>query len=258
MNSELSPKAPKPDDVLIARTDERLAHAYAQIASADEQLARVTEQLSKLERDAARHPSAVPDLRPSRGRPALRGLIGLLLAACIVVAAFVSQSSYGEAAKPIITRWAPQLIFTSSPPLENPRPTAQPSPSAVQVVSAEPISPQPSPSAQAAPQVVAPTADPVSPELAQLLQKMMRDLANMEQRIEQLKTSQEQMASDNAKAAEQLKASQEQMARVIAKASEQNLRPKMPAPSSRPTATSTGKPMSLLPSPQAIVQPQAE
>jgi len=257
MNSELSPKAPKPDDVLIARTDERLAHAYAQIASADEQLARVTEQLSKLERDAARHPSAVPDLRPSRGRPALRGLIGLLLAACIVVAAFVSQSSYGEAAKPIITRWAPQLIFTSSLPLENTRPTAKPSPSAVQVVSAEPISPQPSPSAQPAPQAVAPTADPVSPELAQLLQKMTRDLANVEQRIEQLKTSQEQMASDNAKAAEQLKASQEQMTRLIAKASEQDRRPKTSAPPPRPIAAPTRKPKPTLASPQARAQPRA-
>src|SRR5439155_22979815 len=94
--------------------------------------------------------------------------------------------------------------------------------------------------AHTAPEDVVPTAAILSPELTQLLQSMARDLATVAQAIEQLK------------------ASQEQMARVIAKASEQNLRPKMPAPSSRPTATSTGKPMSLLPSPQAIGQPQAE
>ena len=53
---------------------------------------------------------------------------------------------------------------------------------------------------------------------------MARDLANVQQGIEQLKTSQEEMARENARTAEQLKASQEQMARVIANASEQNLR----------------------------------
>ena len=70
----------------------------------------------------------------------------------------------------------------------------------------------------------------MSPELAQLLQTMARDLTNVEQGIEQLKASQEQMALDNAKAVEQLKASQEQMTRLIAKASEQNLLPKTSAP----------------------------
>ena len=85
MNSTPNPQPTEPDDVLVARADERLAHAYEQIARADEQLAHVTEQL--LDRDAARH--------ASRGGPALRGLIGLLLAACIFGAAFVSQSSYG-------------------------------------------------------------------------------------------------------------------------------------------------------------------
>src|SRR5437660_9741771 len=117
MNSTPNPQAIAPDDALIARADERLAHAYQQIAHADEQLARVNEQLSRLDHDAARPPSAVLGRLPSRGRPALRGLIGLLLAACIFVAAFVSQSSYGDAAKLIVARWAPQLILASSPPL---------------------------------------------------------------------------------------------------------------------------------------------
>jgi uncharacterized membrane protein YccC len=254
MNSTLNPKATEPDDLLVARADERLAHAYEQIARADEQLARVTEQLSKLEREAARHPSAVPGRRPSQGSPALRGLIGLVLAACIFAAAFVSRSSYGDAAKLIIARWAPQLILTSSRPMEEPGPAAaQPSPSAVQVAAAEPMAPQPTPSAQTAPQEVVPAPAPVPPELAQLLQTMARDLANVEQAIEQLKTSQEQMASDNAKATEQLKASQEQMTRLIAKASEvakaseQNLGPKLSAPPPRPIAAPTRKPVRTLP-----------
>ena len=91
MNSTPNPKSTEPDDLLIARADERLAHAYEQIARADEQLARVNEQLSNLEHDAARDPSTVLGPRPSRGGAVLRSLIGLLLAACIFAAAFVSQ-----------------------------------------------------------------------------------------------------------------------------------------------------------------------
>ena len=44
----------------------------------------------------------VPGRLPLLGGSALRGLIGLLLAACIFAAAFASQSSYGGAAKQII------------------------------------------------------------------------------------------------------------------------------------------------------------
>jgi len=109
---------------LVARADDRLAHAYEQIARPDEQLAGVNEQISKPEHDAARHSSDPKKpvnrfRRPSHGRPALRGFIGLLLTACICVAAFASQS-YGETAKLMISRWAPQLISASSLPLEKP------------------------------------------------------------------------------------------------------------------------------------------
>jgi hypothetical protein len=257
MNSTPNAKAIEPDDDLIARADERLAHAYEQIVRADEQIARVNEQVSKLEHDAVRNPSAALRRVPSRGRPMLRGLIGLLLAACIFIAAFVLQSPRGDAAKPIFARWAPRLISTSSLPMENPGFPAQPSPSAVQVAAAEPVAAQPTPLAQTAPRDVAPPAAPVSPEVAQLLQTMARDLANLEQRIEQLKAGQEQMAIDNAKAVEQLKASQEQMTRLIAKASEQNLRPKTSAPPPRPIASPTRKPVPKLPSSQARAQPLA-
>jgi len=60
------------------------------------QLARMQQQRSRLKRDAARH--------------RLRGLIGLLITACILAAAFLSQSSYGGAA----ARWMRQLIAASS------------------------------------------------------------------------------------------------------------------------------------------------
>ncbi len=232
--------------VLIARADEELAHAHEQITSADEQIARAEKQLSKLELAARRAASG------KRGR-AVRGLIGLMLAACIGVAAMAWQSPYGDAAKRIIARWVPQLVLTSSLPLEKPGLPAQPSPPTVQAATAQAAPPQPAPLAQTAPEDVAPPAAALPPELAQLLQTMARDLATVEQGIEQLKTNQEQMARDNAKAVEQLKASQEQMARIIAKASEakaseakaseQSLRPKISAPPPRPTATPTRKPV---------------
>jgi uncharacterized coiled-coil protein SlyX len=272
MDSTPKPKTAEPNDVVVALADERLAHAYGQIARADEQLARVNEQLSKLEHDAPRHPSAVPGRRTSRVRPALRGLIGLLLAACIFVAAFVSQSSYGDTAKLIIGRWAPQLALTSSLPPEKPGPPAQLSAPAVQAAVAESVPAQPTPSAQVAPQEGPPTVTTVSPELTQLLQTMARDLAHVEQVVDQLNASQAQMASDNAKAVEQLKASQEQMTRLIAKASdvkasdarasdakasEQNLRPKTSASPPQLMGPPARKPVPALQPSQTRAHPQA-
>ena len=159
MDTTLNPKQTDPPHVLVAGADEEFAHAHEQIARAGEEIARAEEQLSKLEHDAARHPSdhpqtrmntfrpAVPGNRPLFDRPAVRGFTGLLLAACIGVAAIAWQSSYGDAA--IIATWAPQRVVTSSPPLENPG------------------------LAQTAPEDVAPTAAALSPELTQLLESMI-------------------------------------------------------------------------------------
>jgi hypothetical protein len=249
MDNMLNPKQADPPHVLIAQADEELAHAYEQITRADEEIARAEEQLSKLEHDAARRGN-----RRSFGGAgrAVRGFTGLVLTACICVAAYVWQSpSYGVAARQIIARWGPQLVPTSSLTLESL--PAPPSPPTVQAAAAKTAPPQPAPLAQ--PEIVVPTAP--SPELTQLLQSMAHDIATVAQGIEQLKASQEQMATDNAKAAEQLKASQEQMTRVIAKASEQNLRPRTSAPPLRPTATPTRKPVPTQQSPQASARPQA-
>jgi hypothetical protein len=269
MNSTPNSNATETDDVLVARADQRLAHVYEQIARADEQIARVNDQLSKLEHDGARHPSVL-SRRPPHGRSRQRGLIGLLLAACIFAAAFVSQSSYGDAVKLIVAGWAPQRILASSEPLEK---SGQPRPSTVQVAAAEPVASQAAPSADTAPQDVAPPAAPIPAELTQLLQTMARDVGNLQQGIEQLKASQEEMARENARTAEQFKASQDQMTRLIAKVSEtkvsdtkatdqkvseQNLRPRPSAPPRpRPVATPPRKPVPPSPSQQARAQPRA-
>jgi hypothetical protein len=269
-DTTLNPKQTDTRQVMVARADEQLAHAYEQITGANEQIGRTEEQLSRLERDAARHPSDHPQTRMNRSRPAVssnrpslggraaRGFIGLSLVACIAVAAFAWQSpSYGDAARQVIARWAPQLVSILSLTLEKPGISAQPSSSTIQSATAKTASPQPTHLAQTAPEGVAPTAAALPPELTELLQSMARDLTTVGQRIEQLKTSQEQMARDNANLAEQLKAGREEMARVIAMVSEQNLRPKIPAPLPRPAATPTRKPVPTLPSPRAAAQPQS-
>jgi uncharacterized membrane protein YccC len=254
MNSTPTPKAIERPNALIARADEQLAHAYEQIVRADEELACLSEQLAKMERDAARPPSAGPGPQSPPRRPALRALVGLPLAACIVVAALVLQSSYGGGAKLVVARWAPQLVSTPSLPPENPPLPAQPALSTVQVAAAEAAPRQATLLAQTAPQDAAPTATPALPDPTQALQKMARDLANLERNIEQLKANQQQMAVDNSKAIGELKASQEEIKRVLAKVSEQNP-PRTSPPPTQPTPT-LRKPERTLQSPYARARPR--
>jgi hypothetical protein len=246
MNSTPTPKETKPAP--IGPADKQLAHAHEQIAGAGEQLTRLSEQLEKMERDAARPPSAgprrqAPPTQSLPGRPLLRTLAALPVAACIIVGALVLQSSYGDGAKLVVARWAPQFVSTPALPPEDPPLRAQPGPSTVQVAAAEPAPaqvtlpqvtlPQATSPAQAAPQDTAPTAAAASPDQAQLLQTMARDLATLERNIEQLRANQQQMASDNSKAIAELKASQEEMKRVLAKVSEQTP-PKASPPPAQP------------------------
>jgi hypothetical protein len=279
MNSTPTPKAIEPDNAAIARADEQLAHAYEQIARADEELTRLSEQVAKMEHDAVRPPSAGPGpqsalseqlakmehdaARPPStepgpqsppGRPALRALVGLSLAACVVVAALVLQSSYGGGAKLVVARWAPRLVSTPSLPPENAPLAAQPAASIVQVAAAEAAPPQATLLAQTAPQAAAPTVAVALPDHTQLLQTMARDLANVERSIEQLKANQQQMASDNSKAIGELKASQEEIKRVLARVSEQNL-PRTSPPPTQPAPT-LRKPERTPQSPHARARPR--
>jgi hypothetical protein len=254
MNSTPTPKATEPHGAPIARADEQLAHAYEQIARADEELAGLSEKVAKMERDATRPPSAGPGPQLPPRRPVLRALVGLPLAACIVVAALVLQSSYGGGAKLVVARWAPQLVSTPSLPPENAPLPAQPAPSIVQVAAAEAAPPQATPLAQTAPQDAAPTATAALPDHTQLLQTMARDLANVERSIEQLKANQQQIARDSSKAIEELKASQDEIRRVLARVSEQNL-PKTSPPPAQPSPT-LRKPERTLQSPYARVRPR--
>src|SRR5260370_1067935 len=178
-------------DEEVARVDEQVSkleqdaaphpsdpqQAYEQFGRADEQLARVDEQVSKLEQDAVPHPSDpqtrintfqpfVLGDRPLLGGQAVRAFIGLILAACIGVAAIAWQSpSYRDAARQIISSWAPQLVPILSL-IENPGLPAHPSPATIQAGTANTAPPERAPLAQTAPEgVAAPAAAaPLSPE----------------------------------------------------------------------------------------------
>jgi hypothetical protein len=274
MHSTLKPKqTDDPHDVLVVAPD------VALVAPADEELSNLLRAAARQHSDPQTHtgsdfpagapvppvdttfrPAAVNDVlvpghRRSIGRPAVRVFIALLLAACIGVAAIAWQSD-GDAAKQIIAKWAPQLVVTSSLPLEKPGLSAQPTPAAVQEAAATAAPPQPAPPAQTAPQGVAPAAAALSPDSAQLLQSMARDLASAGQEIEQLKASieqlkasQQQMSRDVAKASEQKNSSEQN------KASEQSLRPRISALPPRPAAARARRPMPPFPPRQAAAAP---
>jgi hypothetical protein len=257
MNSTSTPKSTEPLDASVGRADERLAQAR-------EQLARLDEQVARMERDVARPPPAGLGPQSPRGKPAIRALVGLPLAACILVAALVL---YGGGAKLVVARWAPRPVSTPSLPPENsplpaqPTPSIvqQPAPSIVRAAAAEAAPPQAAPPAQTTPQDAAPTTTAALPDQTQLLQSMARDLANLERTIEQLKANQQQIANENSKAIAELKASQEEIKRVLARVSEQNL-PKTSPPPTLPPPTqpplTLRKPERTLPSPQARVRPR--
>lgn len=259
-----------------------IAQAHRQMG-AGENLVQVDETAFKLEEEkiATRHPSdeqpsAEPGRGSSRGRLVLWSLIGLLAVACIGAVAW--PSPHGQA--------APEPISTSSVSIEKKEP---PAPSNAGVAAKTDAGlPQRSSQAQttlqrAAPE--APTAAPMAPDLAQSIQMITRELANLEQGIDQLKTGQAQMVRDNAELAEhltatqemvrnnadlaeqlkasheqmatiaeQLKQSQEQIARLVA--SEQKQRPRTLASSPLPTANSTRKLVPKRPSPRVRVQTQ--
>jgi len=99
------------------------------------------------------------------------------------------------------------------------------------------------------------TAAP-SPDLSSSLQAIARNIGGLQQAVEQLKTTQDQMVHENAKVVEQLRASQEQMTRLLAKASEQNPHARMAA-APKPVAAPTRRPVATLPPPQPL-PPQAE
>jgi hypothetical protein len=210
MNITAAPQQSDSRDVAL----DAIAQAQRQIGHPDEQLVQIDETAFKLEKEkkATPHPSTEQprSAEPSRGsslgsRLLSWSLMGLLAVACIGVAAFAWPSPHGQA--------TPEPISTSSVSIAKKEVPAQPAPSNANLAAKTDAGPpQRSSQAQttlqrAAP--VAPTAGPMAPDLAQSIPMITRELANVEQGINQLKTSQAQMVRDNAELAEHLKDTQE-------------------------------------------------
>jgi len=102
------------------------------------------------------------------------------------------------------------IIVFAWPDARAPKPTIS---SSVSAAKTDTGLQQPSIQAQTAPQRAGPAGASTSPELTQWGQTIARELANLTQGVEQLKTSQAQLARDNAELTGHLKETQEEMVR---------------------------------------------
>ena len=252
---------PKPDEPQgVKRADAELASAYERIKSAQEELARLDRFVSGMERGdgpsirqrgtgtepggatVSEAPSSqntsqnkAPHPGVWRGRPALLALVGFLLAICIFGAAFASR--YGNPAKAIMARLAPPVSIADKEASEPRGPTTS--------LIAQTANTIEQPSLPAAPSQketkdvpsggASTSADRTVADLAQSLQTITHDLASIKEKLssydqrlrehadalQQLKTTQEQDARDNARIAAQIQAVQAQLAALAAKSPEQ-------------------------------------
>jgi hypothetical protein len=229
---------PKPDESQgVKRADAGLTHAYEQIKSAEEDLARLDRLVSGMERgdgpsirqgETAAEPNGAtasqtpprkrlenriypPSVR--RGRAMLLALVGFLLAIGIFGAAFASR--YGDEAKAIMARWAPPVSTAHKEASEPPDPAKTLMAQAANAREQPPAPAAPSPrEMKDVPSTTAATsADRTSADLAQSLTAIARDLAGINEKLDQLKNSHDQTLREHADAIQQLKTAQEQSAR---------------------------------------------
>jgi hypothetical protein len=189
--------------------------------------------------DTTFRPASVDGLASRGGasiaRRAIRAFGALLLAACIGLTV-VAWKSYGDAAKKKITRMATELVLTSSLSSEKPA-LPEPAGPAVEAEANANAASAAAPLVQIAPKAAVPAAA-ASPEAAQLLQSMARDLATVGHEVEQLKASMEQ-----------LKSSQQQSLREAATSSKP--RAKISASAPQLTAAGMRKRITSMPPPKA-------
>src|SRR5438045_2787413 len=172
-----------PDAVRVAPSDEELSNLLHQAAAYRSETQTRTESPSGQTAppvDTAFRAAPVDDVLGSGGRSmarrAARGVIALLLAACIGLAA-VAWKSYGETAKKKIAKLATQFVVTSSLPSEDPAPTVPPA--VPDAASAKPAA-----LVQTAPKPVGIAAEAPTADSAQLLQSMARDLSALAREVE--------------------------------------------------------------------------
>jgi hypothetical protein len=144
-----------------------------------------------------------------------RGVLTVLLAICIGIAASVAWHSYGEEAKQRLSSLMPQLSMEAPAPSQNvntveaqdtvaqaaaPQPTGEAEPAQETATAAQPSTPSPdpvTPPAQAAPIQAALPA-----EIAQSLETTANEIAALKSAVEDLKASQQQLRREIATVAE--------------------------------------------------------
>jgi hypothetical protein len=188
-----------PRDLSIASINE----AFRLIGQGDQRLERLEKPKqedvhdSKKERVETREVAKpTPKLieNSSRSRLSLRGLLGLGALGCIIFAALAWQ--FGP------KQIDPVLASSISRNKEDPAPPLAPE-------SADPAVKQYSAPAEPLPTPQNASIAPIYPEMLQQFQSIVRELANMQQAIDQLKNDQSQALRQNTDLAEQLKATRE-------------------------------------------------
>jgi hypothetical protein len=141
----------------------------------------------------------------SRFRLVLGSLIGLLGLASICFVVFAWQMSHGQVAS--------EPISTSSISIKrNEDLQAQPAPGNADAAGRTDTRPPLQTKVERVAAETTPVAAPMATDLAPQIQMIVREFANLQQGIDQLKAGQSQMARDNSELAERLKAAQAQMA----------------------------------------------
>jgi hypothetical protein len=143
----------------------------------------------------------------SKGRRSAfaRAVARAVLAIVIGAAATVGWLSYGEAARQMLAAWA----FVAPAPAPDVKVVEQQAATSEAVAQPTPVQPAvvaaatPVPENPAPPPSPAPVQAAPAPDLAPKLEDMAREIASLKQTIEQLKTGQQQLSRDLAKAIEQ-------------------------------------------------------
>jgi hypothetical protein len=256
-----------PFDASRKEKSERDNSTYDYKEIAREVLARIDQRLADIERDAPPQASEAqpeevgddsagetetesetmnPDEQSAVMRLARLGLFGLLLSAGFV-AAIAWSWSHIDTAKRLATQLSSRPVPTSTAPEEKPPALAEtvtpPVPKVVQSVTVQPVAVQAAPAPQSASDNDRPSMNDrpsvaaVTPELAELMRKVDRDIAGLAQAVTDLRLAQQQVGENNAKASQEIKSTLDQLARTIVRAeqAEQAVQ-KLPAQPPRPAA----------------------
>jgi hypothetical protein len=163
-------------------------------------------------------PPPDPALRaaPPRKASFAGRLARAFLAIAVGAAATVGWLSYGEAARQMLAAWAPQLVAAQPSPTDDVKVAEQQTeqqatpaetvaePTPAQPAAAAAVTPPPAQETPAAPAQAEPVQTAAAaPDLTPRVEEMAREIASLRETIEQLKSHQQQLTRDLAKATEQ-------------------------------------------------------